>query len=77
MPERGVDGEILPATVEAWPVTFNAGETTGELRVGLSRSLFLLRMLAMVKEVGVDFVVGEGLGLTGALFCTILSLCSD
>ena len=32
-------------------------------------------MLAIVKEVGVDLVVGDGLGLMGELFCSILSLC--
>lgn len=75
--ESGVEGEILPAA-EAWPVPFNAGETTGELRACLSRSSVLLRMLAMVKEVGVDLVVGEGFGLIGSTFFgSILSLSSD
>ena len=70
MPERGVDGETA-GTAEAWPVTLSGAETTGEFRATAEEGLLsdLLRMLAMVKEVGVDFAVGEVLGLAaGKLF---------
>ena len=71
MPERGVDGETA-ATVEAWPVTLIGWEaTTGvTAAVGEDLSLLLLRMLAIVKEVGVDLPVGEVLGLGGCAGAT-------
>jgi hypothetical protein len=60
-----VDGETA-VTVEAWPVTFIGWEATGVMAaVGEEAGLSLLRMLAIVKEVGVDLPVGEVLGLGG------------
>ena len=66
-----MDGETA-ATVEAWPATLSAWDATGELRVapaeeGLSE--VLLRMLSMVKEVGVDFAVGDDFGFAGIVCC--------
>ena len=61
---------------EAWSVMFSGCEAKGEMRAGLSRASDLLRMLAIVKEVGVDLVVGEGLSSLGTVFCSVLSLCS-
>lgn len=78
VPERGVDGETA-ATVEAWPVTLSGCEAMGEMRVTAGEgeeeaglSLLLLRMLAMVKEVGVDLVVGEFLDLGGCAGATLV-----
>lgn len=58
----------------AWPGAFNPCGVVAAVRVGLSRSSDLLRMLSMEKELGVVLVVGEGLGLPGWLLDSWLSL---